>query len=156
MSVIITGYQLRTSQFGVQVVKGPTVMPAGTTATLATVANGAVLVTMMLGLVTTVMTATATTLALGTAPTTGTAATGGIAAAGTITSKEVGTWVTPVVNAGTGGGLVVCTNGGNVPFLTTPFVVSAGTITWTTTGTNTGAMKWYFAYVPLDNGASLS
>jgi hypothetical protein len=34
--------------------------------------------------------------------------------------------------------------------------VSAGTITWTTSASNTGAMRWYLTYVPLDNGAALS
>jgi hypothetical protein len=156
MSAIIQGYQIRTLMFGVQVVKAAQVLPQTATATLATVSGGAVLVTSMLGLVTTAIGATATTLALGTAPTTGTAATGGIAAATAITSKEAGTWVTPIVNAGLGGALVVCANGGTVPYLTTPFVVSAGTITWTTSASDTGQMKWYFTYVPLDTGAALS
>jgi|SRR5271165_5973967 len=156
MSVLIQGYQLRVSEFGIQIVKGPTVLPAGATATLATVAGGSIMVTSMLGLCTTVCSGTATTLALGTAPTIGTAATGGIASALAITSKEAGTWVTPIVNAGVGGALTVGTNAGAAVYLTTPFIVAAGTITWTTSATNTGAFKWYFTYVPLDIGASLS
>ncbi len=156
MSVIIQGYQLRTSQFGVQVVKASQALPQTATATLATVSGGAVLVTSMLGLVTTVIGGTATTLALGTVPTTGTAATGGIAAATAITSKEAGTWITPLVSTGVGGALVVAANGGNAVFLATPFIVPAGTITWTTSASTTGQLRWYFTYVALDNGASLS
>jgi hypothetical protein len=156
MSVIIQGFQLRTAQFGQQVIKGPSTLPAGTTATLATVAGGAILITSCLGLITTVMSGTATTLALGTAPTIGSANTGGIAAAGTVTSLQAGVWAVPVVNAGAAGTLTVGATAGAAPYLPTPFVVTSGLITWTTTGTNTGAMKWYFTYVALDIGASLS
>jgi hypothetical protein len=35
-------------------------------------------------------------------------------------------------------------------------VVSAGTITWTTSASDTGTMAWYLTYVPLDNGALVS
>jgi hypothetical protein len=156
MSVLIQGYQLRVSEFGLQIIKGPLALPQNTTSTLATVTGGSVMVTSMMGLVTTVLGATATSLSLGTAPTIGTASSSGIASATAITSKEAGTWVTPIVNAGTGGALTVGTNGGAAVFLTTPFIVAAGTITWTTGASDTGQMKWYFTYVPLDIGASLS
>lgn len=156
MSVILQGYQLRSIAFGQQVIKGPSVLPATATANLATVANGAVLVTSMLGLVTTVMSATATNLELGTAPTVGTAELNGIASNVAVASLEVGTWLVPLVNAGVGGALVSGGHAGNAVFLPTPFIVAAGFITWTTSATNTGAMKWYFTYVPLDTGASLS
>src|SRR5215469_14014881 len=116
MSVIIQGYQLRTALFGVQVVKAAQNLPQNATATLATVTGGAVMVTSMVGLVTTVLGGTATTLALGTAPTVGTASTSGIATATAVTSKEAGTWVIPLVNAGVAGALVVGTNAGAAPF----------------------------------------
>jgi hypothetical protein len=158
MSVIIQGYQLRIGQFGQQIIKGPLVLPAtGVTATIATVAGGSVLVTSMLGLVTTATTATSASLSIGTAPTVGTPQVAGIAAAAPITSLQVGTWIGALVNAGAAGTLVVGGTAGNAIFLPTPFLVSAGTITWTgSVGTNTGQIKWYFTYVPLDNGATLS
>jgi hypothetical protein len=62
----------------------------------------------------------------------------------------------PLNSAGVGGVLVVGANAGAAVFLPTPFVVSAGFITWTTSASDTGQMKWYFTYVALDNGASLS
>jgi len=62
----------------------------------------------------------------------------------------------PLVSAGVGGALVVCTNAGYVPFMPTPLIVSAGTITWTTSANNSGQMKWYFLWTALDNGAALS
>jgi hypothetical protein len=156
MSVIIQGYQLRTSLYGVQVIKGPSALPQNTTSTLATVSGGAVMISSMIGLVTTSCSATATNLSLGTVPTTGTSASAGIASASAITSQEAGTWVIPLVSAGIGGALVVGAHAGNVIFLPTPFVVAAGTITWTTSANNSGYMKWYFMYTALDNGASLS
>jgi hypothetical protein len=158
MSVIIQGYQLRVSQFGMQTIKGPSTPPAsGSTATIATVTNGSVMITSMVGLVTTVMGGTTGTISLGTTPTLGTAQNAGIAAAAVIGGKEVGTWLVPVVAAGVAGTLAVSGFGGNAVFLPTPFLVAAGTISWTTgVATMTGAVKWYFTWVPLDTGASLS
>ena len=158
MSTIIQGYQLRTLAFGTQVIKGPSTPPnSGSSATIATITGGSVLVTSMLGLVTTVLSGTTGQVSLGTVPTTGTASTTGIAAAAVIGGKEVGTWMGPLVSAGVGGTLVVGTNAGAALFLPTPFIVSAGTINWTTSvATMTGQVKWYFTYIALDNGAALS
>jgi hypothetical protein len=158
MSAIIQGYQLRTAQFGTQVIKGPITPPnSGSSATIATVAGGAVLITSMLGLVTTVMSGTTGQVAIGTVPSTGTASTSAIASAAVIGGREVGTWIVPLVSAGIAGSLVIGANAGAALFLPTPFIVSAGTINWTTSvATMTGQVKWYFTYVALDNGAGLS
>jgi hypothetical protein len=156
MSVIIQGYQLRISQFGAQVIKGPSLLPQTTTATIATVSGGAILVTSMLGLVTVATGATATNLSLGTTPSVGTQQNAGIAANGAVASLQAGTWIGALVNAGAAGTLVVGGTAGNAIFLPTPFLVSAGAITWTTSANDTGQVKWYFNYVPLDIGASLS
>lgn len=158
MTAIVQGYQLRTIQFGPQLIKGPSTPPnSGSTSPIATVSGGAVLITSMLGLVTTVLSGTTGAIALGTAPTTGTAETAGIASAGVVGGNEVGTWLVPLVSAGAGGALVTGGHAGNAVFLSTPFLVSAGTITWTTSvATMTGQVKWYFTYVPLDTGAALS
>lgn len=156
MSVLIQGYQLREIGFGVQVLKAAQTTPQTATANLFTVAGGAVLVTSLLGQISTLTPATTNTLALGTAPTTGTAATGGIASAVSIASLEAGTWVGVQPSSAKAGALVVGANAGAALFVQTPFVVPAGTITWTTTGSATGGMKWYLTYVPLDTGATVS
>lgn len=156
MSVIIQGYQLREIAFGVQVLKAAQNTPQTATADLFTVAGGSVLVTSLLGLVTTVTPSTVNTLALGTAPTTGTAETAGIASATSIASQEAGTWLATQASSGAAGALVVGGHAGNALFLPAPFVVSAGFITWTTTGSATGQIAWYLTYVPLDTGASVS
>lgn len=162
MSLFNQGRDLRTLRLGIQVLKGPLVLPATTTSTLYTVAGGAVLVTSLLGLCTTVCSATATTLAIGTAPTVGTAATGGLASAVAVTSTEKGTWVG--LGATAGAALIVGgANGagasagfGQLAGPPSPVAVSAGTITLTTSATNTGAFSWYLTYIPLDTGASVS
>lgn len=157
MSTIIQGYQLRTIAFGVQVVKSALALPQTATSTLFTVsAAGPVLVTSLIGVVSTAIQNQACTLALGTVPTTGTSSSTGLATATSISNKEAGTMVVPLVSAGVAGALVVGSNAGASLFLPTPFIVTPGTITWTTSASNTGNMTWYATYVPLANGASLS
>jgi hypothetical protein len=157
VSVIIQGYQLRAVQFGAQVIKGPLTLPASTLGTIATVAGGSVMVTSMLGLVTTVIQTQACTISLGITPTGGSSAPAGIAtASASISAMAVGDWLVPLVSGGVGGALVLSGGPGNAVFLSPPFIVGAGAITWTTSATNTGAIKWYFTYVPLDIGANLS
>lgn len=159
MSVIEQGYQLRALIFGTQVTKAAAALPQTATATLFTVSGGSVLVTLLLGEVSgTAIQNQACTLALGTVPTTGTASSTGIATATAITNKEAGTWVAPQASSGAAGALVVGGNAGAALFLQAPmaFVVPAGTITWTTSASNTGKMAWYLNYVPLDTGASVS
>lgn len=157
MSVIVQGYQLRELLFGVQVTKSWTLPASATTQTLFTVANGNVLVTSMLGLVTTVIGSTATTLALGTVPTTGTAESAGIATATAITSAEKGTWVAPQGSSGAAGALVNTGHAGSVPYLPVPFVVPPGTLSATTSANaGGGVILWYVTYVPLDTGATIS
>ena len=157
MGNFVKGYQLRELLFGVQVTKAAQALPQSATSTLYTVSGGSVLVTSLFGVVSgTAIGATVTTLALGTVPTTGTASSTGIATATAITSKEIGTWVAPQAASGVAGALVVGGNSGAAPYPPTAFVVPAGTITWTTSASDTGKMAWYLTYVPLDTGASVS
>jgi len=159
MSVIIQGYQLREIAFGVQVIKKAQVPPnSGASATLFTVAGGSVLITSLIGRVTTILSGTTGAIALGSKPTTGTEETAGIATAGVVGGAEVGTKMVPLAASGLAGALVVCgLHAGSVPFLPTPFVVDAGTIEVTTSvATMTGAIDWYLTYVPLDTGAAVS
>lgn len=159
MSVIIQGYQLRTLLFGHQVVNAAQTPPnSGASATLFTVAGGAVLVTSLIGRVSTVLSGTTGAIALGTKPTGGTEETAGIATAGVVGGAEVGTLLTPLASSGLAGALVVSGKvAGNAPFLPEPFAVNTGTIEVTTSvATMTGKIDWYLTYVPLDTGASVS
>src|ERR1700685_534521 len=150
MSAILQGYQLRTLQFGTQLIKGPLSLPASTIGTIATVTGGSILVTSMIGLVTTVIQTQACNLEIGITPSGGSSTPGGIAGNVAISALAVGNWLVPLVSAGAGGALVSSGGAGNAVFLSPPFVVPAGAITWTTSATNTGQIKWYFTYVPLD------
>lgn len=159
MANFIQGTQLRTLRKGLLVAKAAANLPQTTTGTLFTVSGGAVLVTSLIGVVTTVIAASDPVLTLGTAPTVGTAQTAGIATSTVLTSAEAGTLVTVGSSAGLPTGLVVmatAAKAGATVFPGTEFVVSAGTITWTTGASKTGAMKWYLTYVPLDDGASVA
>lgn len=160
MSSMVKGTQQRQLELGYQIIKtGLTPPNSGSTSTLFTVAGGLVLVTSLIGRVTTVMSGTTGAIALGTAPTVGTANTAGIATAGVIGGAEVGTLVGPLSSSGLGGGLVVGSSkqAGASVWLTTPFVVNTGNITITTSvATMTGALSWYLTYVPYDTGASVS
>lgn len=158
MSNFNQGFQLRAQVFGIQVLKTAQALPQTATSTLFTVSGGSVLVTSLLGVVSTAIQNQACTLALGTVPTTGTASSTGLATATSIINKEAGTWVAPQASSGAGGALVVGTNAGSTVFLQAPMalVVPAGTISWTTSASNTGAISWYLTYVPLDTGASVS
>lgn len=156
MANYIKGAVLRETQFGLLVTKSALALPQTATSTLYTVSGGNVLVTGLLGVVSSATGSTVTTLSLGTVPVTGTAEAAGMATAVAITSLEAGTWVGVQASSGKAGALVVGSDGGKTLFLPTPFVVPAGTITWTTSAGDTGGMSWYLTYVPLDTGASVS
>ena len=157
MSVILQGYQLREIALGVQVQKSWTLPASATTVNFFTVANGAVLVTAIFGLVTTLIGSTATTVAIGTVPTIGTPETAGIATATAVTSLEAGTWLGVQSSAGLAGALVSGGHAGNTVWASAPLVVPAGSISFTTSANaGGGVIKWYLHYVPLDTGAAVS
>jgi hypothetical protein len=158
MATVVQGTQSRFLHYGTVVTKAAQAFPQTATATLYTVTGGNILVTLLLGEVTTVVQSSDPVLTLGCGTPTigGTLDTDGIATSTTLASQEVGTLVTVAASSGLGGALVVGSLAGSAAFLSTPFVVSAGTITWTTGASKTGAMKWYLTYIPLDDGASVS
>lgn len=159
MSVIIQGYQLREIAFGVQVTKSWTLPASATTQTLFTASGGLVVVTSLVGQVTTAIGSTATTLALGlgTPGVGGTLDTDGIGTATTITSQEIGTLITAQASSGLGGAVVVGSLAGSAAFLPAPFVINSATITATTSANaGGGVIKWYLTYIPVDTGATVS
>jgi hypothetical protein len=125
---------------------------------LFTVAAGNILVTGLVGIVTTLIGSTATTVALGTAPTTGTLKTNGIATATAVTSAEAGTWVGTQASSGVAGALAVGSNAGASAFVSYPgFTVAPGTITATTSANaGAGVINWYLTWIALDFAATVS
>jgi hypothetical protein len=157
MSNLNQGFQLRTLNLGTLVTKAAAVFPQTATATLFTVTGGLVLVTSLIGQVTVATTTDpGLTLGNGTPTVGGTLDTDGIATTTVLTSAEVGTLVSVQASSGLGGALVAGSLAGSAAWLSTPFVVNSGTITWTTSASHAGQMAWWLTYVPLDTGASVS
>lgn len=155
MANFLTGKSLRQLEYGLQVLKTAQALPQTATATLFTVTGGRVIVTSLIGTVSTAIQNQACTLALGTVPTVGTASSTGIATATSIINLEAGTHLyLPTAK----GALTVNANAGAAAQLPagSAYVVSAGTISWTTSASNTGAISWALTYIPLDDGAAVS
>lgn len=156
MSTLIQGSQLR-ALFGGDLVTKSNLSTAGdTTANLFTVSGGNVVVTGLVGVVTTACSSTANTVSLGGSPSTGTVEHGGIATAGSITSLEIGTWLYPTFAGGSVNVLQTSGHAGAAGLFHDPFVMVPGYVTWTTSSANSGAISWYLMYVPLDTGAYVS
>ncbi len=119
--------------------------------TLFTIAVGKVLVKLFMATVTVIHQATTLNIKTQTAPTAGTAValssdvdTTGLEVNGTVYVEGDGT-----ASVKANGGVVLAST---TP-LTTGFIVSPGTITFTPSATATGATAWELWYVPLDDGA---
>ena len=160
MSNYVNRNSLREVTFGAIVRKAAQVPPnSGSSATIFTVAGGVVLVTSLVGRVSTVLSGSTGAIALGTKPTAGTEETAGIATATVVGGAEAGTLITVGASTGLATALVVSAKlAGNVPYVANcGFLVNAGIIEVTTsTATMTGAIDWYLTYVPLDAAASVS
>ena len=156
MSVLIQGDQLRTILLGTPVSKATGTVANGTT-TLFTITGGRVLVTSLVGRVTTLIGATTATCKLTYNPT----------AAGTsfdmctavsIETDAVEQTYYIAGNVASPGALLV---GGAVgqanPVFTAPYLLQAGTIEQILSADPVGgAITWTLTYVPYDNGASVA
>jgi hypothetical protein len=148
MSVLIQGSQVRNILFGTRVEKSTGTLAASTVA-LFTVSGGKVLLTSIVGEVTTAITV-ANSYKLQHNPTTGT--TKDLCAA-----TDIGTTDTPAGNLLSFQGLTgdsILTGPGAVPTLKQPIALTAGQIESVSAGTD-GVILWVVTYVPLDDGASL-
>jgi hypothetical protein len=153
MSTIIQGDQVRAIQLGIHVTKSAS--PANATTDLFTV-SGLVLVTGIVGLVTTVMSATATSINLNHDPTIGAAA--NLCGATVVTSDTAGTLygyigpdiTTLLVSSGTAVPSEAYTQ---LPSVKT--ILNNGVIGMVGTAANTGVVAWHLTYVPISDGASV-
>lgn len=152
MTTILQGTQLRQIDLGTKVDRTAAVLPATATGHLFQVTGGKVVVTSLIGEVTTVCDGTATTVKITSTPTTGTAV--DLSSTTAVTSKEVGALISLPLTLG--GALIVNNAGaGQIPGAL-GFVVPIGYIDCITSATNTGAVKWYVTYIPYDDGASIA
>lgn len=147
MGTQVAGKSLRTLIYGTRVFRAAAVLPATGNQTIFTV-NGRVILTGLIGEVTTVMTATATNLKATTVSTVGSVATD-LCANTLVTSLAVGNLFGVSGAAATAATIGSSINQSNEQF------VQPGIIRITTDATNTGAMTWTALYVPLDDGANI-
>ncbi len=141
VSPVRQGREMRTAMYGPQIVTGPFTPPT-VTSTLWTVANGNILVTSMFVVITTAMSGTATTLNVGFSGTGGTAT--ALMNAGVLTSLAVGALVSRVPNITT-----------EIPPATGGVSVTTGVINWIASAVQTGLVKVYMNYIPLDSDVTV-
>lgn len=134
---------------GIPVNRATAALPASTTGAIFTIAGGRVLLLQLLGEVTTVIQAQATTLKAQANPTAAGASVD-LCATGDVNAAAVGTLlgITGAVATALQIGLAVIG-------MTTPQVIQAGTIDLVTVATSTGSVKWQMRYLPLDNGVTV-
>lgn len=165
MSVVPSGLQIRQADYGPIVTGAAKSIPQTGSQDIFTVVNGRVLVTSLVGVVSTVIGGTVTTLSVGVQPTGGSRVTTKLCTAVAITSLALGAMVavpnlitgalvvgdaSGVMAGGSSGGTGVPVRSGGIA------VVSTGTIGVTTSANNTGAIVWSVTYVPYDSGAAIT
>lgn len=150
MTTLIAGDQLRTILFGTKVDRATAALPQTTQSALFTIAGGRVLLTGIVGEVTTIIQTQANNTKLVANPTTGTDV--DICAVLSITAKEVGTLfgITGLFSDA-----LVGANAGAGVFPRNAVILPVGTLDLSCAASNTGAVKWSLFYIALDNGASV-
>jgi hypothetical protein len=134
--------------YGSRVFRAGAVLPATGNQTVFTV-TGRIIVTSLIGEVTTAMSATVTNLKATAVATVGSVATD-LCANAAVTSLGLG------VLYGISGIPATAATTGSAVQQNNEVIVQAGIVRVTTDATNTGAMSWTMLYVPLDDGASVS
>lgn len=156
MSVIIQGDQVRTIMLGSKVDKATGLLVNGTT-TLFTITGGRILVTSLLGRVTTLIGSTVATCKLTYNPTAaGTSF--DLCTAVSIETDAVEQTYYVAGNVGTPGALLVAGTVGQAnPVLASPYSLQAGTIEQILSADPVGGqITWSLTYVPYDAGASVA
>lgn len=136
---------------GLRVDRATAGLPASTTGSLFTVSGGNILMTLILGEVTTIIEAKANNTKLVANPTTG--STTDLCANLDITGDEVGTFYTI---SGTAGDALQSGSSGSVIAQAVSVVVAPGVIQLTCGATSTGSVAWSIWYIPLEYGASVA
>lgn len=154
MTYILSPNGVRGASLGIRVDRASAALPQTATGSIFTVAGGRIVVTSLVGEVTTILGATATTVTVVSTPTTGAATT--LASATAVTSAAVGSWLT--LPATLGSALVVTAVAGAValPSLDLGLLVPVGAIQLTTSASDTGSVKWSLTYVPFDDAAAVT
>ncbi|MGW0587453.1 hypothetical protein [Streptosporangium sp. NPDC002607] len=151
MSTMIQGDQLRAVMLGTKVDRAAANLPQTATGALFTVTGGRVLVTSIVGRVTTGIQAQANAIKLVATPS-GSGAVNDLSA----TVESNGLAVGGLLGiTGLAADAMVKSTGGGVSNLRNPIVVAAGAIGLNAAASNTGQVEWSLTYIPLDNGATV-
>ena len=161
MSVWNDGASLRQVVLGATAVKGPLTNPQAASSDIFAVTGGLVLVTAIVGIVTTVQGATANSFNLTYTKASGSAV--DLCAATVCTSDAAGSLYSitgvaaDLLSAQKVTGTAIPTvTFANVFAGAKGIVLPIGTMQLKASGSNTGATKWYCTYIPLDDGAVLA
>lgn len=151
MTYIISPAGIRTALYGVKVDRATAALPASTLGDLFTVTGGRIVITSLVGEVTTVLGSGANSLTIGTTPTVGTGSASALGSGTTsLLTAPVGTHIAAspgsavIVDLGTQAGVALPSFG---------FLADPGSVTITTAATVTGSVKWSITYIPYDDGA---
>lgn len=154
MSTLIQGDQVRALLRGIRVSRATAALPQTTTSTLFTISGGKVLITGLVGEVTTVIQTQADNTKLTFDPTDA-GATQDLCAVLDITADAVGTMYSVTGTPGTAMQDALNFLPSN-KVLAQPLVLKPGSILLDCAASNTGSVKWELTYIPLDNGASVA
>lgn len=151
MSVLDDAAAYRKSLFGVRVNRATAALPQTTQSALFTVATGRILLTSIVGQVTTVIQTQANNTKIVSNPTTGSDV--DLCAVLDITADQVGCLygITGLFSDA-----MVGANAGATVVPRNAVVIPVGTIDLSCAASNTGSVKWSITYVPLDDGASVT
>lgn len=154
MSEVLASRAYLAGTYGIKVERATASLPQTTTATLFTISTGRVLVTSIIGEVTTVIQTQANNTKLQFDPTDA-GATQDMCAVLDITADAVGTMYS--IDGTPGNAMVDALN--FLPAnktLARPIILKPGAILLNCAASNTGAAKWSLTYLPLDVGAAVA
>jgi len=155
MSTQLLARRQRELRYGLKVDKTSATLPASTVQSLFTVSGGRVIVTSILGEVTTAVQNQTNNTKLQSVPTTG--STVDLCATVDIAALEAGGFLslTPDLDATPFSVALQKQNAGATTLQVCGIVIPIGTIKLSCSATNTGATKWSLTYIPLDDGAAV-
>lgn len=154
MTTLIKNTDVRTIAGGINISRATANLPQTAAGNLFAVSGGRILLVAIVGEVTTIIQAQATTVKLTSTPTTGSAI--DLSAATTdINALEVGGRLT-LANPPAAGTALVKTNAGYTALPGVRTIIAIGNISLTTGASSTGQMKWDLMYIPLDVGAQVA
>lgn len=152
MSVLLDLSSFRKAQYGLKVDRPTATLPQTAQGALFSVTGGRVILTSIVGEVTTALGATVTNASLIANPA-GAGTDVPLCAVLAVTSKELGTLfgITGLFSDA-----MVGANAGATVIPRNPVVLAVGGIDLLTSASNTGSVKWSVTYVPLDDGAQMA